>query len=300
MKTFALCLALAAVAAAGTFAVAQDAAPAKPAAPTRILNVPDRPFDIVERFFNLAPAEQDAMRTIQEKYRAEERAAMEKILAGLDAKYRPEVLATVHEDVRPIVKGVFAAVDAYHESLKAADDDFRAAWKKITGKDLVAIPRSELGILREFPAVDATKLRDAERSVFRDTFAQMQKVAEERGIKRPQGRDRNAWGEYFQKTAGIREEVGRKLETAKLDELKAGLDAAQAKQVDALVAAYQARESKQTMAMEMLAATLADLVDPQKLTDAGRGFGFGNRGNRGNRGGRGGNGGAPRNNAPRQ
>lgn len=275
-------------------ALAQDAA--KPA-PTYVPNVPERPFDIVERFFDLAEGERDAIGAIEDRYDAERRAALEKIEAELDAKYAPDVLNTVHEDVRPIVRGVFASIEAYEESLKAADDDFRAAWKRATGAEPTTIPRSLLAVYLALPGMDPAKTAEMRRSLYRDIFAgvrdEVAKQAEAQGIKRPEGRDRNALRDYMTQTRGIQRAVQRAAEKKKLDELKADLTPEQATQLDALVVAYEARESKREMAMEMLAATLAELVDPEKLTDPGRGrrggrgnfgaagFGRGGRGNRG-------------------
>ena len=213
-----LCAAV--VLAACGMAAAQEAAKPKAKPPTTIYNVPQRPQDIVERFLDLDEKQRGAIGKLRQEYILEQYAAMQKVQQELDKKYLGQVLAAVPDDTKPIFKGILAAIDAYHESLKAADDEFRAIWKKVLGVDMVAMPYSALQIFFALPGLDAERKTELQRTLYRETYAkqqaEVQKVAEARGIKRPEGRDRNGWRDYMTQTADITRTVRQKLEAEKL------------------------------------------------------------------------------------
>jgi len=244
-----------------------------PAPPARLRYVPQRPFDVLMRFFDLNEEQRKKVAEVRTQWYADRQEAIEKLNAELDAKYLQALLDLLDPEVRGRFARVQEAVSAYQQALIKAREEFKTEWRRITGSPLRYTPYSVGQIATTLPGLDAetrAKVRQAfYRDLYRELSERVRKALEEQGIRRPAGParagDAAARSEYYRRRLAVQQEIRRSLEAEVLEKIRAELPEAARAQLDKLLAAHAAFQAKQEAAMSMLVAALKDLVPVEKL-----------------------------------
>jgi len=241
-----------------------------PAPPARLRYVPQRPFDVLMRFFDLNEEQRKKIAEVRTQWYADRQEAIEKLNAELDAKYLQALLDLLDPEVRGRFAKVQEAVSAYQQALIKAREEFKTEWRRITGSPLRYTPYSVGQIATTLPGLDAetrTKVRQAfYRDLYRELSERVRKALEEQGIRQPADRrDAAARSEYYRRRLAVQQEIRRSLEAEVLEKIKAELPEASRAQLEKLLAAHAAFQAKQEAAMSMLMTALKDLVPVEKL-----------------------------------
>jgi len=236
--------------------------------------IPKRPFDILERYFDLPEDQRAGVRDVRASWFDERRKGVEELEQRLDAECLPKLTALLSEEDKAKFKLVRAALHAYHEGMSAAEREYREAWKQITGSELPWLPRQVNQIVQVMPGLDATQRREIQRSIYGDLYRQQReevtRILKEKGIERPANprENRELWREYMTKRNEVQAQVRKQSEPEVIKQIREALPEGQVETFAALVKVLEDFLAKANAADEMLKQTLGKIVGPEKLRAA--------------------------------
>lgn len=236
--------------------------------------IPERPFDILERYFDLLEDQRAGVRDLRTAWFDERRKGVEELEQRLDTECLPKLTALLSEEDKAKFKQVREAVRTYHEGISAAEREYREAWKQITGSELPWLPRQVNQIAQVMPGLDATQRREIQRSVYGDLYRQEQeevtRILKEKGIEPPANRRENPelWREYLAKRNEVQAQVRKQFQPKVIEHIRKALPEEQVETFAALVKILGDFLAKTDAADEMLKQTLGKIVGPEKLRAA--------------------------------
>ncbi len=232
--------------------------------------VPKRPFAIIEYYFPLSKDRLAAVRALRAQWineRAKGIAALEK---QLDADFHPKLAALLSKKDRPKFKQVGEAVRIYHAAVGAAGNEYRKAWKQVTGKKASWLPSDVMQIVQVMPGVHPTRrveiLRSIQRGIRMQEQAKVTQILKKKGIRQPTDPRKNPdlWRKYLQEYNEIRAQVRKQSEPAMLEKIRKSLPKRRVKLFAKLVRILNGFLAKTDAADKRLKQTLAEIIRPAK------------------------------------
>ena len=205
--------------------------------------VPKRPFDILERYFDLPEDQRAGVRDLRAAWFDKHRKGIEELEQRLDAECLPKLTALLNADDQAKFKLVRAALRTYHEGMSAAEREYREAWKQLTGGEPSWLPRQAVQLVQAMPGVDPIKRREIQRSIYRDLYRQQReevtRILKEKDIERPANprENRDLWREYMTKRTEVQARVRKQSEPAVIKQVREALPEGQVEIFTALVRA---------------------------------------------------------------
>ena len=231
--------------------------------------VPQRSFDVLNRFLTLTPDQMKKMSELRQEWMKERQEQIEQVERQLDAKYAPLAAAALDEKQQAAFKQVADAVAAYWQAMKEADAEYLDAWGLVAGEKPVRLPNNAANILITLPGITPQEKELAQKTqmeYFKQMNEEQTKAMEAAGVKYPTSRDVVAWQDYTQKSMQIRAELENKLQADYLAKMVGALgDTPTAKKFEQLAKALQTCGAKKKAAMAALVDKLKMFVSLDKL-----------------------------------
>ena len=246
-------------------------APAPRPVPPNLRYVPERPFDVLSRLFDLNEEQRKKVSDLRKQWYADRQEAMERISAELDAKYLEPLMGVLDEESQARFTKVQAATAVCRDALAKAQEEFHAEWQKLTASTLRYTPYSPSQVLMTLPGLDAQTRAKLRRTFYRDLYRDLadrtKKALEEQGVERPADmKNADARTDYYRKRAELQREVRGTLESEAMAKIKGELPEETRKTLDGLLTAFDALQAKRDAATSILMTALQDLVPPEKLS----------------------------------
>jgi ferric-dicitrate binding protein FerR (iron transport regulator) len=237
----------------------------------QVAMVPVRPFDILQRLFNLTADQQKKLGDTRQDWMQERQKAIEAADAQLDVKYFALLSDMLEGDQKAKFAQVRDAIATYEARVQAAEAVFRETWELTTGEKMRSIPYDQLNLLTLLPGLTDPQRQDIGRSMrdlYRNIAQAVQKAEADAGITRPQrGATPQDWADYSKKRAEINGPISQKQQADLVQQLVAGLTEAQAKMQPTLSAALDVYKTERDAALEALKQQLTKIVGPEKVNN---------------------------------